>query len=98
MNNNINYFETSKGFILEASKETLENIRLEQHQQSLFFGEKMPKKADWHALRSWCKKRTDLVRLYLTNLELLEELLMNLVINEFEMAERKALPPHKETE
>ena len=77
-------FRTSLGFELNADKATLLNIQKDQHQQEVFFGQKMPKKAEYHELRSWCKRRTALVKLYLSNLENLEELLMNLVIAEHE--------------
>ena len=64
--------------------EELKKIQKDQHIQSSIFGEKMPKTTDYHEIRAWRKRRSELLMTYVQQLDILEELLMNAVISEYE--------------
>ena len=49
-------------------------------------GGKMPKTDDYHEIRAWRKRRNDLLTTYIQQLDILEELLMNAVIQEYEQS------------
>lgn len=90
-------FISATGFATEVSKDSISNIMRDGHEQSIFFGEKMPKKKDWKLLRSWVDNRLEKLQNYMDNLEYLNELLIELCIAEEQerMSKRKqrlALP------
>jgi hypothetical protein len=77
-------FLTKQGFVIPATLEELTKIQKDQHIQSSIFGEKMPKTTDYHEIRAWRKRRSELLMTYVQQLDILEELLMNAVIAEYE--------------
>ena len=89
---------SATGFAMSVDKESIVNIMKDAHQQSVFFGEKMPKKPDWKLLRSWVDRRLEKLENYITNLELLNEFLIEMCIKEEQerlskKQTRLALPP-----
>lgn len=79
-------FLTKQGFVIPATIEELKKIQKDQHIQTSIFGEKMPKTDDYHEIRAWRKRRNDLLTTYIQQLDILEELLMNAVIQEYEQS------------
>lgn len=93
-----NYLISATGFAMSVDKESIVNIMKDGHQQSVFFGEKMPKKPDWKLLRSWVDRRLEKLENYIANLELLNEFLIEMCIKEenermSKKQTRLALPP-----
>ena len=75
-------FISATGFATEVTKDSICNIMKDNHEQAIFFGEKMPKKKDWKILRSWVDQRLEKLENYMANLEYLNELLIELCIAE----------------
>lgn len=93
-----NHLISATGFAMSVDKESIVNIMKDGHQQSVFFGEKMPKKPDWKLLRSWVDRRLEKLENYIANLELLNEFLIEMCIKEenerlSKKQTRLALPP-----
>lgn len=76
------FFISATGFATEVSKDSISNIMKDGHEQSIFFGEKMPKKKDWKLLRSWVDQRLEKLENYIANLENFNDLLIDLCIAE----------------
>lgn len=79
-------FLTKQGFVIPATLEELKKIQKDQHIQTSIFGEKMPKTGNFHDIRAWRKRRSELLMSYIQQLDILEELLMNAVISEYEQS------------